>query len=99
MWLIGDSNITVGDNTTISCFTDFSIQRLEWVYNDEVIASSVGQQTDLVFNQVQEYFHNRQYTCRAVTSYGVMELEITTTVHSKCNSLTVSTTLDKISYD
>lgn len=83
MWLIGDTNVTVGENATVSCFNDFMVQRLEWIYNDEVILSSNSQQTDLSFHPVQEYFHNREYTCRAVTSYGTMEQTITVTVHSK----------------
>lgn len=86
MWFEGDTNVTVGDSTNISCFSDFDIQRLEWIYNDEVVASSGSQQVDLVFNPVQEYFHNREYACKAVTVYGVMEQKITINVHSMLSS-------------
>ena len=83
MWLKGDTNVTVGESANISCFSDFDVQRLEWIYRDEVVASSGSQQVHLVFDLVQEYFHNREYTCKAVTTYGTMEQKITIHVHSK----------------
>ena len=85
MWFDGNTNVTVGDNTTISCFSDLIVQRLEWfdVYNDDVVTSSSGQRADLSFSPVQEYLHKREYICRAVTEYGTLERSITISVHSR----------------
>lgn len=83
MWFEGRTNVTVGENASISCFTDLIVQRVEWVFNDDVVMSSSGQQADLTFSPVQEYLHNREYTCRAVTQYGTLERQIIISVHSK----------------
>ena len=56
---------------------------MEWMFNDDVVATSSSQQVDLTFSPVLDYFHNREYICRAVTSYGIMERRITITVESR----------------
>ena len=80
---IGNASVTVGENATISCFSDLTVQRVEWVFNSDVIAISNSQQADLIFNPVQEYLHNREYTCRAFTLYGMLEKSIRISVDSK----------------
>ncbi len=75
--------MTVGENSTISCISDLSVQRVEWVFSGGVIVTSSGQQADLTFLPVQEFLHNREYTCRAVTAYGTQERRITITVQGK----------------
>ena len=72
----------VGQNTTISCLSDLNVQRVEWIFNDDVVASSRGQQVDLNFSPVLDYYHNREYICKAVTAYGTLERRITLTVES-----------------
>ena len=83
MWFVGSTNITVGENATISCFSDFNVQRIEWMYSNRVILSSNRSQADLTFNPVQEFLQNREYICRAITSFGTLERSITISVHSK----------------
>ena len=80
---IGNSNVTVGENATISCFSDLSVLRLEWLLNGALIVSSSNQQIDLTFSPIQDYLHNREYTCRGVNAYGTLERRITISVHSK----------------
>lgn len=96
MWFTGSPNITVGENTTISCLSDLAVLRVEWTLNADVITSSNGQQADLSFSPVQEYLHNREYSCRAVASYGILERRITISVHSKRSRST--STMISISY-
>lgn len=79
----GDTNVRVGQNATISCISDLSIQSVEWIFNDDVVASSRSLQVDLTFSPVLDYLHNREYVCRAITSYGMLERRITITVECK----------------
>ena len=58
---------------------------MQWVFNDDVVASSNSQQVDLTFSPVFDYLHNREYICRATTAYGMLERRITITVNSKFN--------------
>lgn len=81
----GSTNIRVGQNATISCISDLSVQSVQWVFNDDVVVTSNSQQVDLTFSPVFDYLHNREYTCRAITAYGMLERRITITVESKCN--------------
>ena len=74
--------MTVGENASLSCFSDLVVERVEWVLNGDIITNST-RQADLVFSPVQEYLHNREYLCRAVTAYGTLQRRITITVHSK----------------
>ena len=81
--ITGDTNnITVGERATFSCLTDLNVQRIEWTFNDAVVASSTSHQINLTFTQVADHLHNREYICRATTSYGTIERTITITVHS-----------------
>ena len=81
---VGDTNVTVGENATISCHSDLTVERVEWIFGGDVImTSNDSQRVDLVFRPVQEFLHNREYTCRAVTAYGILERTITITVYSK----------------
>ena len=74
--------MTVGENATLSCFSDLVVERVEWVLNGDIITNST-RQADLVFSPVQEYLHNREYVCRAVTAYGTLQRRVTVSVHSK----------------
>lgn len=84
---MGDTNVTVGEVATISCYSDLTVERVEWIFGGDVVMSSNdSQHVDLVFSPVQEFLHNREYVCRAVTSYGILERRVTLSVHSKNNS-------------
>ena len=81
---MGDTNLTVGENATILCYSDLTVERVEWIFDgDVVVTSNNSQRADLVFSSVQEFLHNREYVCRAVTSYGTLERRITISVYSK----------------
>ena len=53
------------------------------MFNDDVVETSNSQQVDLTFSPVFDYLHNREYSCRAITAYGMLERRITITVESK----------------
>ncbi len=57
------------------------------MFNDDVVETSNSQQVDLTFHPVFDYLHNREYSCRAITAYGILERRITITVESKYNVL------------
>ena len=83
MHFIGNTTVHIGQNATITCVSDLSVQRVDWLHNDHVMATSSSQQVNLTFSPVLDYFHNREYICRAVTSYGTLERRITITVQSR----------------
>ena len=49
----------------------------EWLYYDEVIAQNFANEVLLVVPTVNDSLHNRQYTCRITTSFGVQERNTT----------------------
>ena len=79
----GNTNVRVGQNATISCISDLSVQSMQWVFNDDVVETSNSQQVDLTFSPVFDYLHNREYSCRAITTYGMLERRIIITIESK----------------
>ena len=81
---IGNTIVRVGQNATITCTSDLNVQTVEWMFNDDVVASSSSQEVDLTFSPVVDYLHNREYICRTATSYGTLERRVTITVESKC---------------
>ena len=85
----GNTNVRVGQNATISCISDLSVQSIQWVFNDDVVVTSNSQQVDLTFSPVFDYLHNREYSCRAITAYGTLERRIIITVESKYNVLDI----------
>lgn len=66
----------MGEFVTITCTFDMPLTSLEWLYNDKVVSSTVAPQLNLTFSPVNDTINNRQYICRAVTSYGVQEEDI-----------------------
>ena len=89
--IAGSSAVTVGQNATISCSTNMNVEKVEWLYAGSVIAFSNITQVDLSLSPVFDYFHNREYICRATTSYGMLEKSIILSVQSKScwNSINV----------
>ena len=81
--ITGDTTVTVGERASFSCLTDLNVQKIEWTFNGAVVASSTSHQVNLTFTRVLDHLHNREYVCRATTSYGTIERMITITVHSK----------------
>ena len=83
------SQYSVGDVATIECSFDLNSTSIEWLYNNEVIMSTEDAQLNLTFSPVHDTVHNRQYTCRVSTSYGVQERNITIRVEG--NTLATNT--------
>jgi len=87
--------VNVGESVTLSCSFDLELVSLEWVHNNSIILSSAAPQINLTLSPVNDSIHNRQYSCRAVTSYGVQEQNVTILVkgtkilsmHYVCNIL------------
>ena len=66
----------MGQTANISCFGDILVDKIEWVYNGEVKASSNGQHVTLVFNVIEDFLHKRKYNCRAITPYGYLNRDV-----------------------
>ncbi len=82
----------MGENSTIICNADITVQSIQWLFGSSVVASSSGSQSlELTFSPVEEFLHNREYVCRAVTAYGAIENRITFSVTSEyecyCNMI------------
>lgn len=72
---------------TITCSFDLNLVSIEWLYNNVVILRTTAPQLNLTFSPVNDSIHNRQFTCRAVTFYGVQEENITIQVQGKIYSV------------
>ena len=81
--IIGNTTVTVGQTATVTCYTDLQVEKLEWIYSRELVVNSSSQQVDLHFDPVYNYYHNRQYTCRATTFYGTLEEAVIFAVQCK----------------
>ena len=76
MRLEGNATVVVNQGTIISCSSDLNVMLMEWTYAGSVITNSTSSQVDLILNSVPDYFHNRRYTCRGTTLYGVQERSV-----------------------
>ena len=65
--------LIVGRASTLTCSSDLDVTMTEWLYNGGVVQSSTAPQTQLLFNPVNDTIHNRQYTCRVTSPYGVQQ--------------------------
>ena len=72
--------LTLGNTATLTCTYDLTAIAVEWVYNGQVLVHTAESQAELVFNPVNDSLHNREYTCRAISQYGIQEASVTTTV-------------------
>ena len=70
----------MGASLQLNCSSDLDILTAEWLYNDVVVADSLGAEAVLVIPAVNDSLHNRQYRCRITTPYGVQESNTTITV-------------------
>ena len=76
-----EAPLTLGMSAQLSCATDLApVAAVEWLYGSAVIAQSLSNSAQLVFPTVNDTLHNRQYTCRTSTAYGVQERNTTITV-------------------
>ena len=68
---------SLGSAVSITCSSDFGVQSIDWLHGKEVISTTMGSQGELRIESVSESDHGQQYTCRATTSFGVQEHNIT----------------------
>jgi len=60
----------------VNCSSDLDVISIEWLYNRGVIYQVTGDVLQLIFNPVNDTIHNRQYTCRVTSPYGIQEKTI-----------------------
>ena len=78
------SVFVVGEVASITCNTDLDIEYMEWLQNGQVVVSSTGYEVQLSFNPVNDTIHNKEYTCRATSPYGIQEESVSVITQSKC---------------
>ena len=81
--IIGNTTIFVGQEANISCFADLKVNSIEWTYSVTVLATTSSQQIELDIGLVFDYIHDREYTCRATTAYGMLTRTITLDVNGE----------------
>ena len=77
-----EAALILGSSAVLNCSSDLPILTAEWLYNDVVIASSAGEVL-LTIPEVNDSLHNRKYTCRVTTPYGIEERNTTIAVAGK----------------
>ena len=78
-----DNVFIVGEEGSMTCSSDLDAISVEWLYNHQVISYSTASQLELVFSPVNDSIHNREYTCRVTTSYGIQEQSVQPFVQSE----------------
>ena len=73
----------------ISCSSDLDITRLVWMLGRIVIASTSSQQLDLIFDPVNDTIHNAEYTCEAISPYGMQEQTVMLQSEGTCNYMII----------
>ena len=75
--------LIVGTVATLTCSSDLDVTTTEWLYNGGEVQSSTAPQAQLLFNPVNDTIHNRQYTCRVTSPYGVQQQTISVTAEGR----------------
>ena len=75
--------LVVGESAQLLCSSDLTVLSIEWIYDDHVITQSATDTVNLVFSEVNDSLHKRQYLCRVTTPYGVIDRNTTITVTCK----------------
>ena len=68
--------IKIGSSASITCSSDLGVTSTEWLYNGQVIESAEGAEAVLVIESVSDVLHDREYTCRARSRFGIEERSI-----------------------
>ena len=76
--------MVVGERAVLQCNTDLDAVAVEWLYGGEVVVRSSAHSAELQFDPVNDSIHDRQYTCRVISPYGIQERNTTVTVTGKC---------------
>ncbi len=74
---------TVGSDLQLNCSSDLAILTAEWLYDGMVITQNTAGEAILEIPAVNDSLHNRQFTCRVATPFGVQERNTTITVTSQ----------------
>lgn len=75
-----DGSVTLGSSLELNCSTDLPVLTIEWLYDDAVVAQSMGSEAVLVIPVANDSLHDKQYKCRSTTPFGVQERNTTITV-------------------
>lgn len=75
-----EAPVSLGASLQLNCSSDLDILTAEWLYNNVVVAESLGAEALLVIPAVNDSLHNRQYRCRITTPYGMQQRNTTITV-------------------
>ncbi len=75
--------VTAGEEVTAACSYDLNLTSIEWLYNGQAILSSTDPQLNLTFSPVNDTVNYREYVCRVITAYGMLERSITVRVQGK----------------
>ena len=78
-----DKPVPVGSDLELNCSSDLTILTAEWLQGEVVITESEGSGAVLVVSEVDDSLHDREYTCRTTTPYGVQEVSTTITITGK----------------
>ena len=73
---------TIGQMVTITC-TNPDGNLTEWLENTETVVSNNFTSAALTISSLTDVYHDREYTCRAYTSTGTEETDITIIVVGK----------------
>ena len=75
---------SLSDRVSITCSSDLGVNSVQWLYNNEVIATSGNSesQVELRIDQVSDSIHNRQYTCQTLSPFGIQEHTVNILVES-----------------
>lgn len=74
------ANLTIGERGSLYCSTDVMVETTELIYVGEVMANATSREVEFTWNPVFELLHNRQYTCRTSSKYGIQEQSVTLNV-------------------
>lgn len=85
-----EAPLTLGTSTQLNCSTDLVALMVEWLYSGMVIVQNLADNSLLAIPAVNDSLHNRQYTCRITTPFGMQERNTTISVTGTTQSWSVS---------
>jgi len=81
--ITGGASFVVGESAVLQCNTDLDATAVQWLYGGEVVVQSTAHYAELQFYPVNDSIHDRQYTCRVISPYGIQERNTTVTITGK----------------
>ena len=75
-----------GRNESLTCSSDVSATKIEWINNGSVIASSFGSSPlTITFDLVKDTTNGDEYICKVASVIGTQEMVYRLNVNSKCH--------------